>query len=253
MLPLRWTESPTGRSDPSADRPEAAGPEAVPPEAVPPEAAGPEAVPPEAVPPEAAGPEAVPPEVGTETCVEPRHDQPSPSSPDGAQPEIVVRTSSRRRKTAAAFWENGRIVVVMPADVPRSDRPKLVEWLVGRVLAKRPGARATDDALAARAAGLADRYVDGVRPASIRWVTNQGKRWGSCSAHTGEIRLSHRLRVVPEWVLDATIVHELAHLLHPNHSAAFHAVADRYPRQRDALLFLEGYSLGIHTAVASGT
>ena len=161
---------------------------------------------------------------------------------------MVVRTSSRRKKTASAYWESGKIVVVVPAHVARDDRAGLVDWLVARVLSKRPGATATDDALAARAAALADRYVDGVRPASIRWVTNQQKRWGSCSIHTREIRLSHRLRSVPEWVLDATIVHELAHLVHPDHSPAFHAIADRHPRQRDALLFLDGYALGLQTA-----
>ncbi len=163
-------------------------------------------------------------------------------------PEVVVRSSTRRRKTATAFWEGGRIVVVVPSHVRRADRPELVEWLVARVLARRPRASASDEALAARAAELADRYVDGVRPSSIRWVTNQAKRWGSCSAEAGEIRLSHRLAVVPAWVLDATIVHELAHLVHPNHSAAFHRLADRFPRQREASIFLEGYSLGLDRA-----
>jgi hypothetical protein len=162
---------------------------------------------------------------------------------------VVVRASSRRRKTATAFWENGRIVVVVPSHVRRADRQDLVDWLVARVLAKRPRAAASDEALAQRAAALADRYVDGVRPSTIRWVTTQRKRWGSCSAQTGEIRLSHRLRAVPEWVLDATIVHELAHLVHADHSPGFHSIANRYPRQKDAAVFLEGYSLGLRTAI----
>jgi predicted metal-dependent hydrolase len=98
-----------------------------------------------------------------------------------------------------------------------------------------------------RATHLADRYVDGVRPRSIRWVENQDKRWGSCSTATGDIRMSHRLRDVPGWVLDATIVHELTHLLHADHSGAFHAVADRFPKQREAMVFLEGYSLGLRS------
>jgi len=174
----------------------------------------------------------------------------APAAPPGraagpAPPEVVIRSSTRRRKTATAFWEGGRIVVVVPSHVRRADRPELVEWLVARVLARRPRASASDEALATRAAQLADRYVDRVRPSSIRWVTNQGKRWGSCSAESGEIRLSHRLQEVPEWVLDATIVHELAHLLHPNHSGAFHRLADHFPRQREASIFLEGYSLGL--------
>lgn len=163
-------------------------------------------------------------------------------------PEVVVRTSTRRRKTATAFWENGKIVVVIPAHVRRADRKELVDWLVRRMLSKRPRAAASDGALEQRAATLADRYVDGVRPRSIRWVTNQGKRWGSCSTQTGDIRLSHRLRSVPDWVLDATIVHELAHLVHADHSPNFYAIADRYPRQKDAIVFLEGYSLGLRTA-----
>lgn len=166
------------------------------------------------------------------------------ASPPG-RPEVEIRTSSRRRKTATAFWEGGHIVVVMPSHVRRADRADLVEWLVTRMLAKRPRASASDDALARRAAYLADRYVGGERPASIRWVANQGKRWGSCTSATREIRLSHRLRTVPEWVLDATIVHELAHLVHPDHSPGFHQLANRYPRQREAAIFLEGYSLGL--------
>ncbi len=161
------------------------------------------------------------------------------------RPKVEVRTSSRRRKTATAFWEGGRIIVVMPSHVRRADRADLVEWLVTRMLAKRPRASASDNALAMRAASLADRYVEGERPASIRWVTNQGKRWGSCTSATREIRLSHRLRTVPEWVLDATIVHELAHLVHPDHSPGFHQLANRYPRQREAAIFLDGYSLGL--------
>jgi predicted metal-dependent hydrolase len=42
----------------------------------------------------------------------------------------------------------------------------------------------------------------------------------------------------PRWVLDAVIVHELAHLVEASHSAAFHALADRYPKQERAYGFL---------------
>ena len=72
-------------------------------------------------------------------------------------------------------------------------------------------------------------YLDGVEPASIRWATNQTKRWGSCTLATREIRISSRLRVAPPWVLDAVIVHELAHLLEPGHSPRFRELESRYP------------------------
>jgi hypothetical protein len=50
---------------------------------------------------------------------------------------------------------------------------------------------------------------------------------------------------VPEWVLDAVLVHELAHLVHPNHSPAFHQLANNYRRHHEAGLFLAGYGLGL--------
>jgi len=173
---------------------------------------------------------------------------PSPLTGIPTRPEVVIRTSTRRRKTATAYWESGRIVVVLPAHVRRAERAELVDWLVARVQSKQPRAVNSDEELARRAQYLSDRYTDGVRPSSIRWVTNQAKRWGSCSSESGEIRLSHRLRAVPDWVLDATIVHELAHLVHPDHSPSFYEIANRHPRQGDASLYLEGYSLGLDWA-----
>ena len=73
-------------------------------------------------------------------------------------------------------------------------------------------------------------------------------RWGSCTIQTREIRISHRLKVAPGWVLDAVIVHELAHLIEANHSARFRQLENRYPRRGDADVFLEGYALGMHMA-----
>ena len=54
-------------------------------------------------------------------------------------------------------------------------------------------------------------------PDTVRWVTNQNSRWGSCTPAEGSIRLSHRLRGMPEYVLDYVLLHELAHLLVPGH------------------------------------
>jgi hypothetical protein len=169
----------------------------------------------------------------------------TPPTPSG-WPDVEVRVSARRRKTSEARWVGGRIVVSVPAHLSREAREKTVAWLVDRLVAKRP-MRSTvgDDELMTRAIALADRYRIGARPTSVRWVTNQSARWGSCSFHSGEIRLSHRLRAVPEWVLDAVLVHELAHLVHPNHSRAFHQLANGYRRHREAGIFLAGYGLGL--------
>jgi hypothetical protein len=137
-------------------------------------------------------------------------------------------------------------VVSLPAHLKGKDRETTIAWLVDRLVAKHPLRTAVgDDELMQRAVALCDRYALVIRPTSVRWVTNQSARWGSCSYYSREIRLSHRLRAVPEWVLDAVLVHELAHLVHPNHSPAFHATANRFPRHHEAGIFLAGYGLGL--------
>jgi hypothetical protein len=161
-------------------------------------------------------------------------------------PEVEVRVSARRRKTSEARWVGGRIVVSLPAHLSGAAREKTISWLVDRLVTKHPlRAAVGDEELMTRAVALSDRYRIGARPTSVRWVTNQSARWGSCSFHSGEIRLSHRLRSVPEWVLDAVLVHELAHLVHPDHSAAFHELANGYRRHKEAGIFLAGYGLGL--------
>ena len=164
------------------------------------------------------------------------------------RPPVEVRTSTRRRKTASGFWQDGRVVILVPARLSKADRVELVEGLVQRVLAQRPNVTTSDRDLERRAALLADTYLDGVRPQSIRWVGNQLHRWGSCTSRTAEIRISERLRFVPGWVLDAVLVHELAHLIEPSHSARFRRLADRYPRTAEADTFLAGYTLGLEAS-----
>ncbi|MBT5710969.1 M48 family metallopeptidase, partial [Candidatus Poribacteria bacterium] len=76
-----------------------------------------------------------------------------------------------------------------------------------------------------------------------RFVTNQNQRFGSCTPAHGTIRLSERLRRYPEWVLDYVVVHELAHLIHPNHAPDFWEVVNRYPLTERARGFLIAVSL----------
>jgi predicted metal-dependent hydrolase len=73
-------------------------------------------------------------------------------------------------------------------------------------------------------------------------VSNQVKRWGSCSSHDRTIRLSDRLHGMPQWVVDYVLVHELAHLIEANHGPRFHALLANFPHTERAKGFLEGVS-----------
>jgi hypothetical protein len=98
-----------------------------------------------------------------------------------------------------------------------------------------------DEDLMARARALSAAHLDGLaEPTSVRWVDNQQRRWGSCTPADGSIRLSSRLRLMPEYVVDYVLVHELVHLLEPSHDARFWSLVARYPRAERARGFLEG-------------
>ncbi|MBU6515030.1 MAG: M48 family metallopeptidase [Acidobacteriota bacterium] len=161
------------------------------------------------------------------------------------RPEVEVRASTKRKKTGAAHWSGSRIVVQIPARLKGKERSRFVDELVERLMSQRPQHTSGDASLEERARVLAELYVDGVEAASVRWVTNQRRRWASCSPASREIRVSSRLRQCPEWVIDAVLVHELAHLIEADHSPAFYELANRHPRQRECEMFLDGYALGL--------
>ncbi len=94
-----------------------------------------------------------------------------------------------------------------------------------------------------RACELSAKYLDGsALPSSVRWSSNQGRRWGSCTLLDGSIRISTRVQGMPSWVLDYVLLHELAHLLHAGHGPEFWKILEVYPRTDRARGFLEGAS-----------
>ena len=160
-----------------------------------------------------------------------------PGLPDG----VEVRRSTRRRRSVTAYREDGRTVVVVPQRMSRAEIVPYVEELVGRLAAREGRARRTDAALAARAAQLSGRHLEGrAVPTSVRWVGNQRRRWGSCTPADGTIRLSDRLVPMPEYVVDYVLLHELVHLLVADHGPAFEAWMRGYPRLLEARAFLAG-------------
>jgi len=54
-------------------------------------------------------------------------------------------------------------------------------------------------------------------------LTNARRRWGSCSAG-GTVRLNWRLVMAPDHVRRSVVAHEVAHLVHFDHSPHFHAL-----------------------------
>ncbi|GAA6524501.1 M48 family metallopeptidase [Intrasporangium sp. DVR] len=154
---------------------------------------------------------------------------------------VEVRRSSRRRRTVSAYRQEGRLVVLVPARMTRAEEGEWVRTMVARVAASEQRRRRSDTELLSRAAHLSRTYLGGqARPSSVRWVTNQESRWGSCTPAEGSIRISDKVRGMPGWVLDYVLLHELAHLLEPGHGPGFWALLSSYPRLERARGYLQG-------------
>ncbi|WP_446664681.1 M48 metallopeptidase family protein [Flexivirga sp. B27] len=161
-------------------------------------------------------------------------------------PEVEVRRSARRRRTVSAYREGNRIVVLVPARLSKRDEERMVADMVRKVQAAATRGRSTDAELMQRAAQLSTRYLGGLaHPVSVRWVTNQRARWGSCTPANGTIRLSDRLQGMPDYVSDYVLLHELAHLLQPHHGKSFWALLEAYPQLERARGYLDGVAFGV--------
>jgi len=103
-----------------------------------------------------------------------------------------------------------RLIVPRPAELLGA---RVLRWLKAQAL----------KALEAETARFAGRA--GVTVGRVS-VGDPRARWGSCSAN-GDIRYNWRLILAPPAVLEATVAHEVAHRLHMDHSADFHAAVER--------------------------
>lgn len=153
---------------------------------------------------------------------------------------IELIRSKRRKRTVQAVMSDGRLEVRVPDGLDPVEETRLVEQVTERALRKITSFHID---LTERARRLARRY--GLpQPESIEWSARQAKRWGSCSPDGGRIRISDRLASMPGWVLDAVLVHELAHLEVASHGPEFQAIVDRYDLTERARGYLMAKSEG---------
>jgi hypothetical protein len=165
--------------------------------------------------------------------------------PSEGRPPVEIHRSHRRRRGAAARPRDGVVVVRLPAGLPGAEEERLIAHLVDKVTGRmRAEALGGDEALRARADQLADRYLDGVRATSVTWSGRMTRLLGSCTPAHGTIRIAREVAAFPAWVRDYVLVHELAHLLVADHSAAFHELLARYPHTDRARGWVEGYHAG---------
>ncbi len=184
--------------------------------------------------------------------------------PEGQRATVsyVLRRNPRRKNLSLVVPEDGTLEVRVPLRCPEAEIQRVLEQKAGWILQamerqrlrkERKEAESShrtpeeeQERLRAAAAGFRPLLLESIArylpqlPAGHRRITrisvrNQKTRWGSCSAK-GSLSFNVRLYYAPRECLDYVVVHELCHLVHMNHSAAFWREVERilpdYRRRR---------------------
>jgi predicted metal-dependent hydrolase len=173
-------------------------------------------------------------------------------APDGSEVRVSIPQWGRTAE-ALAFarsrreWLAGQLAAIPKAQVPEPDgtiayrgRPLRIEHLpeaprravpMGEAIRIGGPAEALSarlrrwlerEARSALTDDLAEYCLRAGVPAPKLTLSNARRRWGSCGPE-GAIRINWRLIMAPDFVRRSVVAHEVAHLVHFDHSPRFHA------------------------------
>lgn len=151
---------------------------------------------------------------------------------------FVIHVHNVDKKSSSAQLNGNDIHLTLAHDLSEKSRHKSIQTLLHKILCKRYLTK-----IQQRVADLNERYFRRpYRSVQIKYIHS---KWGSCSTD-GEIILSSKLLLCPNWVIDYVIVHELAHLIEHNHGPRFwKQVAQALPNYERAEKWLNEHGSGL--------
>jgi len=115
-------------------------------------------------------------------------------------------------QTPSLSFQHGRFIAVIPSEFTEAEKRERMYQLFKDWYLRNGESRIKE-----RLKMYCPRL--GVNPTKFE-LKDQKMRWGSCTKE-GAINVNWRIVMAPMSVIDYVVVHELAHLLHPNHSAEY--------------------------------
>jgi len=162
--------------------------------------------------------------------------------------QITIIRSPRRKRTIQTKYTQGRLWIYLPAGMNKTEETKWIDRMIKRNerSEQKRTTRKSDTWLMNRAQVFNKKYFNGTLDFSINYVSNQNSRFGSCTSAEKTIRISEKVKTMPSWVQDYVIIHELTHLVYPDHSKKFWETVNQYPYAERA----KGYLIAIGQGVA---
>jgi hypothetical protein len=158
-----------------------------------------------------------------------------------------IQIQRRRRRSVELGLHDGKLIARAPMRISAAELQDMLVGLRRELWEQYRGSHCFgEDALSACAARASKKWLGDVElpKYSVRFAGRMRKRWASCTAPvaaglSGSIRVSHVLEGHPNWLLEHLLLHELIHLLHPNHGPAFQQLMARSPSGERAAGYLE--------------
>ncbi len=160
---------------------------------------------------------------------------------------------SGRRTLAIEVTAEGCVIVRAPQAMPQAQIDRFLaqkeSWVLKTIakMQSRPAKPQLSPSQVAQLKQKAGEYIParvayyskimGVTPTGVK-ITSAQKRFGSCSGKNS-LCFAWRLMLYPPQAIDYVVVHELAHILHHNHSPKFYKCIQNYMpdyKQRATLL-----------------
>lgn len=144
--------------------------------------------------------------------------------------EVKIIRSRRRRRSVSARLVNDLLLINAPLMLSQERLDKIVsDFKLKFDRRKLKMELDKEKNLSDLASTLNEKYFDSkLKIESIEYSTNQNSRFGCCNYRTAKIRISHKIGLLPQWVRKYVLIHEMAHLIEPNHGRAFWDIVSRY-------------------------
>jgi hypothetical protein len=133
--------------------------------------------------------------------------------------EYVLKISFKNKLGSSARIEGSTIWLSISSNLPKEAQSKHISPLLSRCIAKEKMPE-----LKKRIDKLNKNHFN--QPLKKIFFKHNKSNWGSCS-NAGNINISTRLLFAPDDVMEYVCVHELAHLIEPNHSKDFWKLVEK--------------------------
>lgn len=164
--------------------------------------------------------------------------------------DIKIIRSLKRRKTIGAQLINNIMYVYAPYNITNEKLTKIIasfkQKFINSMLKKKLN---TEKPLKEIAEMLNKKYLKNrldISSISIEYVTEQTHKFGCCNCRDRSIRISHQIAKMPDWVRDYVIMHELSHLIEPNHGKPFWDIVSEYKLAERAKGYLIAKGMELH-------